>query len=145
MNLDDVRNLLAQEHGLAVVSTAQTSGRILSSVVNCGVIEDPVSGQMTLALVSGGSAARLGHIRRGSEVTLVARRSWRWLGVTGPATLIGPNDPDPSIDAEQLRMLTRAVFQAAGGQHDDYDEFDRVMALEQRTCVFVKPDRIIGN
>ncbi len=145
MDLDDVRNLLAQEHGLAVVSTTQSSGRILSSVVNCGVIEDPVSGQTTLALVSGGSAARLSHIRRGSEVTLVARRSWSWSGVTGPATLIGPNDPDPSIDAEQLRMLIRAVFQAAGGQHDDYDEFDRVMAREQRTCVFVRPDRIIGN
>ncbi len=78
-------------------------------------------------------------------MTLVVRRSWRWLGVTGPATLIGPNDPVPDLDAEQLRLLMREVFQAAGGQHDDYDEFDRVMAREQRTCVFISPDRILGN
>jgi PPOX class probable F420-dependent enzyme len=145
MDLDNVRSLLGKEHGLAVLSTTQADGRILSSVVNCGVIEEPVSAELTVALVSGGHAARLNHIRRGSEVTLVVRRSWHWIGVTGPATLIGPNDPAPDIDTEQLRILLRSVFAAAGGEHDNLDEFDRVMAREQRTCVFVRPDRIIGN
>ena len=52
--------------------------------------------------------------------------------------------PD-GIDAEALRLLLREVFQAAGGTHDDFDEYDRVMATEGRVAVVVAPDRILGN
>jgi len=31
------------------------------------------------------------------------------------------------------------------GTHQDWDEFDRVMAAEGRTAVFVTPERISGN
>ncbi len=144
-DMNDVRDHLADEHGLAVVSTTQADGRVLSSVVNCGVMDHPLGGGPTVALVSRGDAARLGHIRRGSQVTIAVRRGWQWVGVTGPATLIGPDDPADVVDAERLRLLLREVFQAAGGTHDDYDEYDRVMAEERRTCVFVSPDRILGN
>lgn len=144
-NLDDVRSSLADEHGLAVVSTVQTDGRVLSSVVNCGVHTHPGTGDECVALVSAGSAARLGHIRAGSQVTVVVRRGWRWVGVTGPAELIGPDDMVDGVDAEGVRQLLRSVFQAAGGTHDDYDEYDRVMAAERRTAVFVRPDRVLGN
>ena len=144
-NLDDVRSLLTDEHGLAVVSTVQADGRVLSSVVNCGVHAHPVTGVECLAFVSSGTAARLGHIRSGSQVTAVARRGWRWVGVTGPADLIGPDDMVDGVDEEAVRLLLRTVFQAAGGNHDDYDEYDRAMADERRTAVFVAPDRIIGN
>jgi hypothetical protein len=41
--------------------------------------------------------------------------------------------------------LLREVFQAAGGTHDDFDEYDRVMADEGRVAVLVAPDRILGN
>lgn len=105
----------------------------------------PTSGDDTVALVSRGDAARLAHVRRGSEVTIVVRRGWRWLGVTGPADLIGPDDPHPEVDDERLRLLLREVFQAAGGSHDDYEEYDRVMAADRRTCVFVHPGRINGQ
>jgi hypothetical protein len=37
------------------------------------------------------------------------------------------------------------VFTAAGGTHDDWDEYDRVMAAEGRTAVLVEPARILGN
>jgi hypothetical protein len=37
------------------------------------------------------------------------------------------------------------VFAAAGGTHDNWDEFDRVMAAEQRVAVLVTPERIIGQ
>ena len=144
-DLDDVRDMLADEHGLAVVSTTQRDGRVLSSVVNCGLSTDPVSGAPSVALVSRGDAARLAHIRRGSAVTIVVRRSWEWVGVTGPARLIGPDDPADGVDAEALRLLLRQVYQDASGAHDDYDEYDRVMAAERRTCVFVQPDRINGR
>ncbi|MCW2656001.1 MAG: pyridoxamine 5-phosphate oxidase, partial [Jatrophihabitans sp.] len=39
----------------------------------------------------------------------------------------------------------REVFTAAGGTHDDWDEYDRVMAEQGRTAVFVEPTRVYGN
>ncbi len=144
-DIEEVRAYLAKETGLATVSTAQADGRVLSSVVNCGVIDHPVTGAPCVALVSAGRAARLGHIRRGSQVTIAIRRGWTWRSVTGPADLIGPDDLPDSLDAEALRLLLREVFQAAGGTHDDFNEYDRVMATEGRVAVLVAPDRILGN
>jgi hypothetical protein len=37
------------------------------------------------------------------------------------------------------------VFTAAGGTHDDWDEYDWVMAEERRTAVLVEPARITSN
>ena len=144
-DLNGVRDFLAQETGLATVSTTQADGRVLSSVTNCGVVEHPVTGDPCVALVSMGSAARLAHIRRGSEVTIAIRRGWSWISVTGPADLVGPADQHPAVDAERLRLLLREIFEAAGGTHDDFDEYDRVMAAERRVAVLVAPERILGN
>lgn len=144
-NLDDVRSFLADETGLATVSTVQADGRVLSSVVNCGVIDHPVSGESVVALVSVGAAARLGHIRRGSEVTVSVRRGWSWVSVTGGAELIGPDDAAAGIDDEGLRLLLRNVFTAAGGTHDDFNEYDRAMLAERRTAILVTPTRILGR
>lgn len=144
-DLSDVRSFLGQETGLATVSTTQADGRVLSSVVNCGVIDHPITGSTCVALVSRGAAARVGHIRRGSQVTIAARRSWSWVSVTGPANLIGPSDIPDSMDADAVRMLLREIFEAAGGTHDDWEEYDRVMAEDERVAIFVSPDRILGN
>jgi hypothetical protein len=141
-DLTDVKRYLADENGLATISTTQADGRVLSSVANCGVIDHPVTGNPCVALVSGGQAARLGHVRRGSQVTIAIRRGWNWLSVTGPADLFGPAD---ALDPESIRLLLREVFTAAGGTHDDFDEFDRAMAEDGRTAVVVAPARIIGN
>ena len=92
-----------------------------------------------------GGAARLTHIRRGSQVTIAIRRGWQWRSVTGPADIVGPDDPTDGIDGDSLRLLLRDVFQAAGGTHDDFDEYDRAMAAERRAAVFVAPDRILSN
>ena len=143
-DIDTVRAFLSDETGLATVSTTQADGRVLSSIVNCGVIDHPISGAACVALVSRGNAARLIHIRRGSQVTVAVRRGWRWVGVTGPAELIGPDDPAEGVDEDGLRLLLRHIYQAAGGTHDDYDEYDRVMAEDRRTAVLVEPERIIG-
>ena len=145
MDIEEVRAYLAKENGLATVSTTQADGRVLSSVANCGVIDHPITGAPCVALVSAGGAARLGHVRRGSQVTIAIRRDWTWRSVTGPADLFGPEDLPDGIDAEALRLLLREVFQAASGTHDDFDEYDRVMADEGRVAVFVAPERILGN
>ncbi len=143
-NLDDVRSFLTVETGLAVVSTTQTDGRVLSSVVNCGVVDHPVDGQPRVAFVSIGGAARLGHVNRGSQVTIAIRRGWKWVSVTGPADVIGPDDRPNNYTDDSLRLLLREIFQAAGGTHDDYDEYDKAMAADGRVAVLVSPDRIHG-
>jgi hypothetical protein len=143
--IEEVRQFLSTETGLATISTTQKNGRVLSSIANCGVIQNPLTGTDCVALVSAGKAARLGHVRRGSEVTIAIRRGWNWLAVTGAADLVGPSDPAAGIDAEALRLLLREIYKAAGGTHDDFEEYDRTMIKDRRTAVLVDPVRIIGN
>ena len=66
----------------------------------------------------------------------------RGAGVEGPVELAGPDDPMPGVDAERLRLLLREIFTAAGGTHDDFGTYDRVMAEERRLAVLVSPARI---
>jgi hypothetical protein len=61
------------------------------------------------------------------------------------AELVGPDDPRAEISAERLRLLLREVFTAAGGVHDDWEEYDRVMAEQRRTAVLVTPHRVYGS
>ncbi|MDE0846826.1 MAG: pyridoxamine 5'-phosphate oxidase [Actinomycetota bacterium] len=144
-DLEKVKAYLGKETGLATVSTTQRDGRVLSSVVNCGVSDHPLTGISSVALVSIGKAARITHIRRGSEVTVAIRRGWNWISVTGKAEIVGPDNLPEGMDSEALRVLLREVYQAAGGVHDDFEEYDRAMAAERRVAVFVTPDRILGN
>jgi len=44
-----------------------------------------------------------------------------------------------------LSQLLRDVFNAAGGSHEDWDEFDSVMVAERRAAVLVLPARISSN
>jgi PPOX class probable F420-dependent enzyme len=143
--ISDLGKLLESETGLVVVTTLRQSGRPLSSVVNAGVIEHPVTGERVLAFVARGASARLGHLRRDPTINVVVRRGWQWAGVDGDAELIGPDDPHPEVDAEALRLLIRAVFRAAGGTHEDFDEFDRVMVEDRRCAVLITPRRFYSN
>jgi hypothetical protein len=67
------------------------------------------------------------------------------VAVEGPVQLVGPRDRLESFGSLELPMLLRRVFVAAGGSHQDWDEFDRVMAAEERTAVLVTPERISSN
>jgi PPOX class probable F420-dependent enzyme len=142
--LDDVAALGAAEQGLAVVSTSRADGSIQSSLVNAGVTPDPLTGQPMLAFVTYGRV-KLANLRARPRMSATIRSGWRWATVEGRARLIGPDDPDPSVDAERLRVLLREVFLAAGGTHDDWDEYDRVMAEQRRAVVLVDPTRIYGS
>ena len=144
-DIETFSNYLLEETGLATVSTTQIDGRILSTVVNCGMIEHPITGDTCVAFVSSSNAARLKHIERGSQVTVSVRRGWVWSSVTGPADLIKPESLPEGIDSEKMRLLLREVFHAAGGVHDDLEEYDKAMAGEKRAVVCVSPDRILGN
>ena len=50
----------------------------------------------------------------------------------------------PGVDAERLRLLLREIFTAAGGTHDDFDEYDRAMAADRRAAVLITPERVFG-
>jgi hypothetical protein len=41
--------------------------------------------------------------------------------------------------------LLRDIFKAAGGRHDDWDDYDRTMAEERRAAVLISPQRIYSN
>ena len=140
-DLADFTGLVARDHGLAVVSTLRPDGTIGSSVVNAGVLPHPTTGQSAVAFVSRGDARRLNHLRATPRVTVVLRAGWQWAAAEGPVQLCGPDDPLPGVDTEGLRLLLRAIFTAAGGTHDDWETYDRVMAQERRTAVLMTPDR----
>ena len=64
----------------------------------------------------------------------------------GPAEIAGPDDPHPWLaDPDALRLLLRDVFAAAGGVHDDWAAYDRVMADQRRAVVLIAPSRVYSN
>jgi PPOX class probable F420-dependent enzyme len=140
--LDDVALLGRAEQGLAVVSTVRADATIQSSLVNAGVLAHPVSGAPTLAFVTYGRV-KLANLRVRPQVAVTVRSGWRWATVEGRASLLGPTDGN--LDPDRLRLLLRDIFTAAGGTHDDWAEYDRAMAEEHRTAVFVTPARITTN
>ena len=142
--LDEAAALGRDEHGLVVVSTLRASGTIQSSVVNAGVLAHPSTGQPVLAFVTYGPV-KLANLRARPQLTVTFRSGWQWAAVEGRAELAGPDDPRPWLDAEGLRLLRRSVFAAAGGDHDDWAEYDRVMAEQRRCAVLIEPARIYSN
>ena len=137
--------LVPLDHGLVVVSTARADGTIQSSVVNAGVLDHPLTGRPVVGLVSAGSSRRLANLRARPRATVVIRAGWRWAGVEGHVDLAGPDDALGDIVGDRLRLLLREIFVAAGGTHDDWDEYDRVMANERRVAVLVTPARTYGS
>lgn len=127
-DLDLVRRLGAAEQGLVVVSTTRVDGTIQTSVVNAGVLDGKV------AFVAQSGTRKLDNIRRAGRAAVTFRSGWEWAAVEGPADIAG-DDP----------KLLRDVFTAAGGTHDDWDEYDRVMKAENRVAVVVTPERITSN
>ncbi|MBV9381589.1 MAG: pyridoxamine 5'-phosphate oxidase family protein [Streptosporangiaceae bacterium] len=144
-DLAEFARLVPGDHGLVVVSTLRGDGTIQSSVVNGGVLAHPVTGEQVVGLVARGGTRKLANLRARPRATVVVRAGWQWAAAEGPVDLAGPDDPLPGVDAERLRLLLREVFTAAGGTHDDWETYDRVMAEEHRTAVLVKPDRVYPN
>jgi PPOX class probable F420-dependent enzyme len=139
--LAEAAGLAQDEQGLAVVSTLRADATIQSSVVNAGVLPHPSTGEPALAFVTYGKV-KLANLRVRPQLSVTFRNGWRWATVEGNAELAGPDDPQPWLDAEALRRLLRDIFTAAGGSHDNWDEYDRVMAEQHRTAVLVSPTRV---
>jgi len=144
-DISDFQRLIGGEHGLVVVSTLRKDSTIASSVVNAGVLPHPAGGQSVVGMVIMGGTRKLDHLRERPRATVAIRVGWQWATAEGPVDLIGPDDPYEGIDADRLRLLRREVFTAAGGTHEDFDEYDRVMVAERRTVVLVHPEKVYSN
>jgi hypothetical protein len=128
-----------------VVSVTRGDGTISSSVVNAGVLPHPITGESVVGMVVRGGTRKLANWRARPYANVVIRSGWQWAAAEGRVDLIGPDDPVPGFDADRLRLLLREIFTAAGGTHEDFDTYDRVMREERRTAVFVHPDRVYAN
>ncbi|MDA1036521.1 MAG: TIGR03618 family F420-dependent PPOX class oxidoreductase [Chloroflexi bacterium] len=136
MDFNDATPFLTEQHS-AVVTTVRPSGAAQSTIVRAG----PYLGRM--AFVVQGNTAKLRNLARNPHCTvLTVTPDWRrYATVEGQAELRTPDN----TDAQELRLILRAVFIAAGGTHDNWDEFDRVMKEERRAAVLVTPDRVYGR
>jgi PPOX class probable F420-dependent enzyme len=144
MDLSDVDRIGAGDRYLAVVATTRNDGSVQASVVNAGTLPHPLSDEPVVAFVTYGQA-KLSHLRARPRATVVFRTGWEWIAVEGSCQIIGPEDPLDGFDGPGLPALIRAIFQAAGGTHDDWDAFDRAMAEEGRAAVLVRPERVYSN
>lgn len=137
--------LAAGENGLAVVSTVRADHTVQASLVNVGRLPHPATGQPVLGFTTYGKV-KLANLRARPQLAVTFRDGWKWATVEGRAELAGPDDPQPWLAGDdQLRLLLREVFTAAGGSHDDWEEYDRVMARERRAVVLIAPTRVYSN
>jgi PPOX class probable F420-dependent enzyme len=143
--IEYVRDLARRDHGLAVVVTQRADGSPHTSIANAGVLAHPVRGDAVVGLVVAGATRKHANLRIRPRATVVFRTGWEWVAVEGTVDLAGPDDPLEGLDPGRVPQLLRDVFRAAGGTHDDWDEYDRVMAAERRVAVLVEPARVYSN
>lgn len=144
VDLSRVTEIAGRDRYLAVVTTARADGTMQASLVNAGVLDHPVSGHPVVAFVTYGRV-KLANLRARPLATLVFHASGEWVAVEGAAELAGPDDELPGIGPGRVPELLRSIFRAAGGTHDDWATFDRVMLEQRRAAVFVRPDRVYSN
>jgi PPOX class probable F420-dependent enzyme len=128
--LDDFQRLVPRESGLSSVTTLRADGTIQGSVVNAGIYDGHV------AFVARGGTKKVANLKARPRTTVVIRTGWEWVAVEGDAEIRGP---------EGVADLLRDIFKAAGGTHDNWAEFDRVMKDEGRVAVLVAPERVYSN
>ncbi|GAB3484382.1 pyridoxamine 5'-phosphate oxidase family protein [Nocardiopsis coralliicola] len=142
--LSDVQAVIDAGGHRGVVSVVRSDGSVHSSVVAAGLTEHPLTGDPAVAFTTVTGAVKLRVLRVRPQATIVFQAGYPWASVGGPAQLVGYDDPLPGIDAPRLRALLRGVFTAAGGTHDDWDDYDRAMEEERRTAVLIPAERILA-
>ena len=135
-----VRDLAALADHFAVLATSRKDGTVHASLVKAGVLDHPDTGEASVGIVVGGDARKLGHLRTTGQATIVFSRGARWVAVDGPVRITEADE-----GTERVAPILRSVYTAAGGTHDDWDQFDRAMADEGRCAVLVAVRRITRN
>jgi hypothetical protein len=143
--VDDIKRLVALDHGLASLATVRRDGTVHSAVVNAGIVDHPVTRVPVAAFVGRPTTLKIAHLRQNPTATLQWRAGWAWVAAEGRADIIGPDDLVDGVAVDDVPGLLRQIYSAAGGAHDDWAEFDRVMAAERRVAVLLTPTRIYVN
>ena len=143
--IDKLRRLVAAEDGLCSFVCLDSSGSPHVSIINAGVMDNPVTGETSVACVVRANARKARLLRDDPRAAIAFRHRWDWVAVHGNAQLIGLDDPAEGFDNDNLPELLREVFRSAGGAHDDWDEYDRVMARQRRLAIFITLDHITSN
>ena len=137
MEFSQVEEFMNSNHR-GVINTIRPNGAIQSSIVVCGTFGDDV------AFVSiRGSSAKIKNLRQNPRCTVVGVTvDWRsMVAVEGNAKLLDSGN----TGGEELRLLLRDVYRACGGgEHPDWDEYDKVMLEQGAVVVRVTPERAYG-
>ncbi len=127
-----------RENHMAVVTTFRRSGGAQMSIVTAGPFRNGVAFSTT------GDRAKLANLKRNPKCSLmVSQDDWRgYVVLEGTAELLSPG----ITEAEELRQALREVFRSAsGGEHPDWEEFDRAMVKDERSVVVVVPEHVYGT
>ncbi len=135
-SLDDLHPLLDQSR-VVVFTTYRRDGMPQQSLVTVGELNGG------LAFTTRSRNAKAYNLARDPRCAMMLVSSDRrtFAVLDGEAEVLGPHN----LDGEALRLKLREVFQAAGGQHEDWDEYDRAMLEQRRVAVTLRPARIVGH
>ena len=121
-------------HG--VLTTFRRSGAAQMSLILCAAYDDGV------AFTTPGDRAKLRNLRRDPRCTLIVSQDdwWGYVVLEGQAKIMEADN----MDAGELSDALREVYRRLGGEHPDWDEYDRAMVEERRAVVVVVPEHIYG-
>ena len=92
------------------------------------------------------STRKLANLRARPRATLLWRAGWAWVAAEGDVEVLAPDSLPAGLEPSAVPALLRTIYAAAGGgEHQDWAEYDRVMASEGRVPVLLRPMRIYLN
>ncbi len=138
MELTDSQRDFLNDNHMSVFSTFRRNGAAQLSIVTSGLYDGAV------AFTTTANRAKHRNLARDSRCSLlVSHHEWRpFLVVEGNAEVLSSD----TTDAEALRTAFRDVYRAAAGkEHPDWEEYDRVMVEDRRVIVIVRPEHVYGT
>jgi PPOX class probable F420-dependent enzyme len=133
----DLDGLLSQNN-VVVFTTFRRDGMPQQSLVTVGKMDGG------LAFTTRSRNAKAYNLARDPRcaIMLVRRDNRGFAVLDGKAEVQGAHN----TDTDALRLRLREVYRvAAGKEHPDWDEYDRVMLEEGRVAVLLRPDRILAR
>jgi PPOX class probable F420-dependent enzyme len=128
-----------ETHHRGVVTTTQKNGAAHDSIVVCGHYQDKMLFVSVL-----GNARKVHNLRRDPRCTVLGvTDDWgQYVVVEGQAQLMDYGNTDP----EEYRVHLRDGFRACGGgEHSDWEEYDKAMRKQNAVMVLVSPDNVYGR
>ena len=136
-DLDNLDGLL-ERNRVVVFTTFRRDGMPQQSLVTVGKVDGG------LAFTTRSASAKAQNLARDPRcaMMLFSPDMRAFAALDGKAEAQGARN----TDAAALRLRLREVYRAAAGkEHPDWEEYDRVMVEQGRVAVLLRPDRIVGQ